>query len=140
MNLILQKNRLNASLHSIIKVIYIFAALAATLSSYFVLIFVFFFQAEDGIRDHCVTGVQTCALPISWWGRDVDWWARFAFLKGRNYTQHPLSRRLTPDLVGSCNGGEVAKDVSVEPTPVEIGRASCRERVESGGVAVAVKK
>jgi len=26
---------------------------------------VFFFQAEDGIRDHCVTGVQTCALPIS---------------------------------------------------------------------------
>src|SRR5260221_869486 len=26
---------------------------------------VFFFQAEDGIRYHCVTGVQTCALPIS---------------------------------------------------------------------------
>src|SRR5476649_1167901 len=25
----------------------------------------FYFQAEDGIRDHCVTGVQTCALPIS---------------------------------------------------------------------------
>src|SRR5437588_7157856 len=25
----------------------------------------FFFQAEDGIRDHCVTGVQTCALSIS---------------------------------------------------------------------------
>src|SRR5438034_2179390 len=24
----------------------------------------FFFQAEDGIRDHCVNGVQTCALPI----------------------------------------------------------------------------
>src|SRR5260221_426134 len=24
----------------------------------------FFFQVEDGIRDHCVTGVQTCALPI----------------------------------------------------------------------------
>src|SRR5260221_331461 len=24
----------------------------------------FLFQAEDGIRDHCVTGVQTCALPI----------------------------------------------------------------------------
>src|SRR5215204_4274445 len=28
-------------------------------------LWVFFFQAEDGIRDHCVTGVQTCALPIS---------------------------------------------------------------------------
>src|SRR5438132_13103321 len=38
----------------------------------------FFFQAEDGIRDHCVTGVQTCALPIfhvpqrSWW--DVNFY------------------------------------------------------------------
>src|SRR5712664_4625316 len=32
--------------------------------------FFFFFQAEDGIRDLIVTGVQTCALPIccrSWW-------------------------------------------------------------------------
>src|SRR5258706_3908541 len=28
-------------------------------------IFSFFFQAEDGIRDWSVTGVQTCALPIS---------------------------------------------------------------------------
>src|SRR3712207_8121672 len=27
--------------------------------------FLFFFQAEDGIRDIGVTGVQTCALPIS---------------------------------------------------------------------------
>src|SRR2546426_9139088 len=27
--------------------------------------FFFFFQAEDGIRDYKVTGVQTCALPIS---------------------------------------------------------------------------
>src|SRR2546422_8115990 len=30
----------------------------------------FFFQAEDGIRDVAVTGVQTCALPI-WAGSDV---------------------------------------------------------------------
>src|SRR6266850_223233 len=29
------------------------------------IIFFFFFQAEDGIRDYKVTGVQTCALPIS---------------------------------------------------------------------------
>ena len=28
------------------------------------LILFFFFQAEDGIRDDLVTGVQTCALPI----------------------------------------------------------------------------
>src|SRR3989441_8171204 len=30
-----------------------------------VVVFFFFFQAEDGIRDKLVTGVQTCALPIS---------------------------------------------------------------------------
>ena len=30
----------------------------------FLLYFFFFFQAEDGIRDYKVTGVQTCALPI----------------------------------------------------------------------------
>src|SRR5690625_6510146 len=32
---------------------------------YLVFSFCFFFQAEDGIRDGHVTGVQTCALPIS---------------------------------------------------------------------------
>src|SRR5437868_9651315 len=31
---------------------------------YFFFFFFFFFQAEDGIRDRNVTGVQTCALPI----------------------------------------------------------------------------
>src|SRR5690348_17994305 len=31
----------------------------------------FFFQAEDGIRDGRVTGVQTCALPISYFFRAV---------------------------------------------------------------------
>src|SRR2546430_6991403 len=30
-------------------------------------VYVFFFQAEDGIRDLTVTGVQTCALPILVW-------------------------------------------------------------------------
>src|SRR5207245_5874508 len=33
----------------------------------------FFFQAEDGIRDATVTGVQTCALPISF---APQWWTR----------------------------------------------------------------
>src|SRR5574339_493723 len=37
-------------------------------------IFFFFFQAEDGIRDRLVTGVQTCALPICLlcWPRQVQ--------------------------------------------------------------------
>src|SRR5476651_2748401 len=38
--------------------------------------FFFFFQAEDGIRDIGVTGVQTCALPIS----GLDGVCRFDFL------------------------------------------------------------
>src|SRR5207253_8011944 len=44
------------------------------LVSLFVVVFIFFFfffQAEDGIRDGHVTGVQTCALPI-WIGRGRD--------------------------------------------------------------------
>src|SRR2546429_5833965 len=34
---------------------------------------IFFFQAEDGIRDVAVTGVQTCALPISARNRGCRW-------------------------------------------------------------------
>src|SRR6266851_155656 len=36
--------------------------------------FFFFFQAEDGIRDRDVTGVQTCALPISGIPKEIDVW------------------------------------------------------------------
>src|SRR5437868_13293928 len=39
--------------------------LVAVLTCYVDIVFFFFFQAEDGIRDRNVTGVQTCALPIS---------------------------------------------------------------------------
>src|SRR2546429_5982108 len=37
--------------------------------------FFFFFQAEDGIRDVAVTGVQTCALPISLAAAQLGGWA-----------------------------------------------------------------
>src|SRR2546427_7648213 len=40
----------------------------------------FFFQAEDGIRDLTVTGVQTCALPIST-GR--EFWVSIVAVSGR---------------------------------------------------------
>src|SRR5256885_2829061 len=51
----------------------------------------FFFQAEDGIRDYKVTGVQTCALPISSFDHSDDArlasaWRRHAYgqsVKGR---------------------------------------------------------
>src|SRR5256885_5610421 len=39
--------------------------LASTVQKVIVSQYMFFFQAEDGIRDYKVTGVQTCALPIS---------------------------------------------------------------------------
>src|SRR5260370_23155567 len=45
-------------------------------------IFIFFFQAEDGIRDSSVTGVQTCALPI--WDPVTLWYAKaVADMQGR---------------------------------------------------------
>src|SRR6266487_3100226 len=43
--------------------------------NYVKLDFVFFFQAEDGIRDGRVTGVQTCALPISPTTRSTGKWS-----------------------------------------------------------------
>src|SRR2546429_6910844 len=41
----------------------------------------FFFQAEDGIRDVAVTGVQTCALPISFrlWEFEARLWIPLTF-------------------------------------------------------------
>src|SRR5690606_40344197 len=50
---------------------------------------VFFFQAEDGIRDFHVTGVQTCALPISFsdnfygWAKEVYEHLGFVFAVGK---------------------------------------------------------
>src|SRR6266545_939086 len=46
--------------------------------------FFFFFQAEDGIRDKLVTGVQTCALPIS---------TRAFGASGRTRVPRPLWKR-----------------------------------------------
>src|SRR2546426_11135156 len=46
------------------------------------LLFFFFFQAEDGIRDYKVTGVQTCALPICH-RRDPRWQSLWQLEKSR---------------------------------------------------------
>src|SRR5205807_4004671 len=50
-------------------VYYLFLCMCGFFYFFFFLFFIFFFfffffQAEDGIRDYKVTGVQTCALPI----------------------------------------------------------------------------
>src|SRR5690606_40353404 len=51
-------------------------------------IFFFFFQAEDGIRDFHVTGVQTCALPISKQISGRAAWAAFS-PPGRRFASSP---------------------------------------------------
>src|SRR5262249_62251994 len=84
------------------------------------LYFFFFFQAEDGIRDWSVTGVQTCALPIS--GSPTP--ALVTSLRGRG----PQPQK-----------DEYVTDLSLT-WQTEIGRASCRERVEISVGAGAVKK
>src|SRR3989440_1452284 len=85
----------------------------------------FFFQAEDGIRDLIVTGVQTCALPILPEGRPPEHVVLEA-LAMRGYQEcvtlafvdPALQQRLFPDRTGIALSN-----------PIEIGRASCRERV-----------
>src|SRR3989337_3801843 len=54
-------------------------------------LYFFFFQAEDGIRDATVTGVQTCALPIS---------------KGpRSFPHSTVERRAARDRLGGAEPG-----------------------------------
>src|SRR5207253_6445585 len=59
-------------------------------------LFFFFFQAEDGIRDGHVTGVQTCALPISTRAGPVSFtrqpgWGKFAAPTHRPALRMPRS-------------------------------------------------
>src|SRR2546422_7407208 len=102
-----------------------------------VFFFFFFFQAEDGIRDVAVTGVQTCALPI---------------YRAVGTAEEPLRVLGDPRVVGRALDREVERHLEAEAAraldePVEvvegaelrvdrrvaalreIGRASCRERV-----------
>src|SRR6267378_8622379 len=81
----------------------------------------FFFQAEDGIRDLYVTGVQTCALPISRF--DIDQRA-MALVERRLAEKHrvmPLFR--TKDEI------VVAMENPTDPAPVQELRFYTRLRV-----------
>src|SRR5438034_8208734 len=85
---------------------------------------IFFFQAEDGIRDHCVTGVQTCALPISF-DTAVAIARRLGagkLVMGQLWSFGD-TLRLTAGLYDVARGGTPVREI-------KIGRASCRERVE----------
>src|SRR5690349_25128627 len=80
--------------------------------------FFFFFQAEDGIRDLYVTGVQTCALPIFL----VE---HLAIVRAGEV---PLVERAVEVGDELLDRGAVREERAEDPD--EIGRASCRERVE----------
>src|SRR2546430_11087680 len=70
---------------------------------YYFLFFFFFFQAEDGIRDLTVTGVQTCALPIS--RSRGERLRRSAGLHAPSRRGHRGTERLRPkSRVGRPNG------------------------------------
>src|SRR5205823_7169425 len=85
---------------------------------------VFFYQAEDGIRDKLVTGVQTCALPICS--------PRLPACSAASVTGKPAK----PTTALSTTSAVVATAASASSP--EIGRASCRERVWNTVVAVAL--
>ena len=75
---------------------------------------VFFFQAEDGIRDYDVTGVQTCALPIykkrtfrALWNLRINAAARDAgitysrFIEGLKAAKVEVNRKVLADLAAT---------------------------------------
>src|SRR5438270_13651041 len=112
---------------------------------YLFVIFFFFFQAEDGIRYLTVTGVQTCALPIS--GSPVTASSRRASIRvnldrGRRETYaRPMdSRWETEDSLLISSLSQQGPKKSFPPLREQIGRASCRERVEIQVDRVPVKK
>src|SRR5258707_13032534 len=88
--------------------------------------FFFFFQAEDGIRDIGVTGVQTCALPI------------LQEPKLRNYVNGAWRASTATEFVEVIN--PATAEVLTRTPLSKIGRASCRERGEISVVAVSLKK
>src|SRR3989449_2446967 len=87
------------------------------------LFFFFFFQAEDGIRDVAVTGVQTCALPIFHVGELLTAYARVNFA-GRTSMEVGVKIIAENVLAGekrhtnSCYVTYVALDAKGRPTPV----------------------
>src|SRR5699024_12122006 len=94
----------------------------------------FFFQAEDGIRDRNVTGVQTCALPIC--SSSFDGLSRPDHCCDTSPLRHQQQCEATAALRTQHRPALTAR-VALGEAPIapEIGRASCRERVETSRVA-----
>src|SRR5207244_5468734 len=96
----------------------------------------FFFQAEDGIRDDLVTGVQTCALPIYQRGSNSPTRSRRANVPSMPSMKSAMPRQRNITSQRCATAARRARSASAAPLAVKIGRASCRERVgiaEGGG-------
>src|SRR5690349_23014181 len=91
---------------------------------FFFSLFFFFFQAEDGIRDLYVTGVQTCALPISTLRCALQW---AMALTGSSACGTPSSA--TKEQLRATTRTSAIPMVGTLCRRPKIGRASCRERV-----------
>src|SRR5437773_4354949 len=87
----------------------------------FFFFFFFFFQAEDGIRDRDVTGVQTCALPISPIGRSCSCSSAAPARAGPDEAPPPRRRRRR----WRPRGAQLAPRHRAEPPP---GRGSSSPR------------
>src|SRR5207245_8458445 len=91
----------------------------------------FFFQAEDGIRDATVTGVQTCALPISPRTLELELLLatndpEAAVASGREL----LAAERDADVIARAKHLVAYALLRLAQPIEEIGRASCRERGE----------
>src|SRR5207245_6900230 len=102
----------------------------------------FYFKAEDGIRCATVTGVQTCALPILRRAKASTTTGRRSCIAPR---LSPVGRAGHPVVVDALARRTRPQSSPRAPLAIEgsgaqclqIGRASCRERLESAvGVAV----
>src|SRR2546422_8191328 len=82
--------------------VYLALVIASRCIVYHICLFFFFFQAEDGIRDVAVTGVQTCALPISY-GIPEDRMSQFA-AEFRPVAEAQVRRDLVLDYVVEQQG------------------------------------
>src|SRR5437667_11992065 len=80
-----------------------------------------FFQAEDGIRARDVTGVQTCALPIS------EGYGRNFLLPRKLAIEASEGNKAVIAQMKAASVRRSAKE-KAQAEELEIGRASCRER------------
>src|SRR5687768_17750164 len=108
---------------------------------YIVDVFVFFFfQAEDGIRDVAVTGVQTCALPIYLAGYGPVGWEYWPFVRCQIVLAFRHERARLQDSLSS-RAGEPSRPRTPDSAPREpVGRGSGKSVARTGNPSIRAAK